>query len=138
MFRYVSALILFCAVSLSLATTSERLAFASVERCLAPVELAHGAIDLAFCEDLLASASMRPEVHKEVAKRVARVRAERAEILIARTYLAEAMAMDPLDASLPVEYAELGMRHAQFVSAWQGDGVGSPKILATLASNDQQ
>ena len=136
MFRYVLALILFCAVSLSFVTGSERVTYASAKRCLAPVEIAHGAIDLVFCEDLLASASLRPEVHKEVAKRVARVRAERADTLMARAYLAEAMAIDPLDESLPVEYAELGTRHAQFVDAWQSQGVGSPKLVATLAAND--
>lgn len=136
MFRYVSALMLVCAASFSFATKSERAAFASVERCLAPVEIAHGAIDLAFCEDLLASATLRPEFHTEVAKRVARVRAERADMSIARAHLETAMTMDPLDESLPEDFAGLEARHAQFVSAWQGVDGTSHRIVANLNAND--
>ena len=136
MFRYVSALMLVCAASFSFATKSERIAFASVERCLAPVEVAHGAIDLAFCEDLLASATLRPEFHTEVAKRVARVRAERADTSIARAHLESAMTMDPLDVSLSEDFAGLETRHAQFASAWQSADGASRQIVADLNAND--
>ena len=137
MFRYLPALMLVCAVSLSFVTKSERFAYASAERCLVPVEIAHGAIDLAFCEDLLASATLRPEFHVAVAKRVARVRAERADTLMAKVHLSEALAIDPLDKGLSQDFANSDTRHAQFVSAWQSRGVGSPQVVATLSGDDQ-
>lgn len=121
------------AATMTVADGSARMAS---ERCIVPMELAHGGIDLAFCEDLADSALLRPEYQARVLRRIAQVHAERANTGSARERLRSALAVDPLRHDVRLDYADITKQHKRFAASFATPKPSIERQVAGLNAND--
>ena len=105
------------------------------ERCSVPMAPAHGGIDLSFCEDLAASALLRPELQIKVLRRIEQVHAERANTATAREYLRNAMSFGPLDRNVRRQYAEITKQHTRFTMAFVSAETAIERQVAGLSAD---
>ncbi len=136
MFRYGAMSFLAGAVFAVTMTASDGFERMTSERCIAPMELAHGGIDLAFCEDLAASALLRPEYQVRVLRRIAQVHAERADTGSARQHLRSALAVDPLRHDVRRDYADIIKQHKRFAASFAAPKPSTERQVAGLDTND--
>ena len=136
MFRFGALSFLAGAVFAATMTASDHPVRMTSERCIVPMELAHGGIDLAYCEDLAASALLRPEYQVRVLRRIARIHAERANTDAARKHLRRAMAADPLIQGVRREYADIANQHKRFAAAFVPPKPLIERQVAGLNTND--
>ena len=136
MFRYGAMSFLAGAVFAAAMTASDGSTRMTSDRCIVPMELAHGGIDLAYCEDLAASALLRPEYQVRVLRRIAQVHAERADTGSARERLRSALAVDPLRHDVRRDYADINRQHKRFAAAFVMPKPAIERQVAGLNTDD--